>query len=126
MPYIRRRVKVYLGSSDDELAYEFDKLEERDFVLAGHNLRLYSTTAWIGPDEVGAMPDTVDLLVENTDAADDIRVYYDFADSAYKTLEPGESYFISNLEKGTSPNEWRIIGQGAGLVDCRVTIIGDY
>ena len=125
MPLVRLRVKIETGSADDVQEHEHEIIKEYDYV-ASCTPRLNSTTAWVGPTEMPGMPDVVDVLVENTDSADDIRLYHKFGSSAYKNIAPGESCLWVGVPRGTSPNEWRIIGQGAGLVDCKVTILGDY
>ena len=122
---VRRRVRILTGSSEDQVEYDFEIQKDYDFVQTLQP-RLNASTAWVGPTEITGMPDVVDLMVENTDSADDIRVYYKTSVSGYTTLKPGEVCYWPALEKGTTPNEWKIVGQGAGLVDCKVTILGNY
>lgn len=122
---IRRRITVKKGSSNAVNDYEHEILEEVDYAESG-DIRLFSTTAWIGPTEWAGMPTTVDVTVENTDSSDNIRFYYDWLASSYMEIAPGKSAHYPGLTWTAGGGEWRIQGQGAGLVDCRVTVVGDY
>lgn len=122
MPTIRRRLKISLSSTDVD--YDQDQLEEYEY-SATLEPRLFSSTAWIPPVELAGMPTTVDVMVENTDTSDDIRFYYDYLASAYVTVKPGRLVVWPNLT-WTASNQFRLVGQGSGLVPCKVTILGNY
>lgn len=119
---IRQRLEVSVGSTP-EVDYLLEQEIERDFIST-KNLRLENYTGWIGPVQLAAMPTVVDVLVENTDSAEDIRFYYDKLAAGYLDIGPGETIYWPNLDK--TSNNWEIEGRAAGLVSCIVTVIGDY